>query len=63
MDFLFSKGVVNNHSVHNVFLSFLKVVPSERTSIATRVAIVDNIELVIQMGGHTLRVVLLDTNA
>jgi hypothetical protein len=39
------------------------VVPSERTSIATRVAIVDNIESTIQVGGHTPRVVLFDTGA
>ncbi len=37
--------------------------PSERTSIATGVAIVDNTELAIQVGGHTPRVVLLDTGA
>ncbi len=39
------------------------MVPSERTSIATRVAIVNNIELAIQVGGHTPRVVLLDIGA
>jgi len=39
------------------------VVPSEKTSIATRVAIVDNIKLAIQVGGHTPKVVLLDTSA
>jgi hypothetical protein len=32
---------------------------SERTSIATKVAIVDNTELIIQVGGHTPRVVLI----
>ncbi len=36
---------------------------SERTSIAIRVAIVINIELAIQVGGHTPRVVLLDIGA
>ncbi len=36
------------------------MVPNERTSIAIGVAIVDNIELVIQVGGHTPRVLLLD---
>jgi hypothetical protein len=40
-----------------------KVVFSERTSIATIVAIVNNTELTIQAGGHTPRVVLLDTSA
>jgi hypothetical protein len=35
----------------------------ERTSIATKVAIVDNTKSAIQVGGHTPRVVLLDTNA
>ncbi len=34
--------------------------PNERTSIATRVAIVDNIELIIQVGGYTPRVVFID---
>jgi hypothetical protein len=43
--------------------SFPKVVPSERTSIATRVAIVDNTKSTIQVGGHTPKVVLLDTCA
>ncbi len=37
--------------------------PSEKTSIATGVAIIDNIGSVIQLGGHTPRVVLLDTGA
>jgi len=63
MDLLFSKGVVDNYSLHKVFHSFSKVVLSERTSIATKVAIVDNIESVIQVGGHTLRVIFLDTCA
>jgi hypothetical protein len=39
------------------------VVPNERNSITTGVAIVDNIESTIQVGGHTPRVVLLDTGA
>jgi hypothetical protein len=39
------------------------VVPNEITSISTRVAIVDNIELKIQEGGHTPKVVLLDMGA
>jgi hypothetical protein len=39
------------------------VVPNERTSIATGIAIVDNTELAIQVGGHTPRVVLLNTGA
>jgi hypothetical protein len=63
VDLLFSKGVVDSHYLHKVFHSFSKVVLNEKTSITTRVAIVDNIELVIQMGGHTPRVVLLDTCA
>jgi hypothetical protein len=46
-----------------MFHSFLKVVPSEKTSIATGVAIVNNIELAIQVGGHTPKVILLDTSA
>jgi hypothetical protein len=63
MDLLFSKGVVDSHSLHKVSHSFPKVVPSERTSIATRVAIVDNTGSTIQVGGHTPRVVLFDTGA
>jgi len=42
VDLLLSKGVVDSHSLHKVFHSFLKVVPSEKTSIATGVTIVDN---------------------
>jgi hypothetical protein len=63
VDLLLNKGVVDSHSLHQVFHSFLKVVPSERTSIATRVAILDNTGSVIQVGGHTPRVVLLDIGA
>ncbi len=63
VDLLLSKGVVDSHSLHKVSRSFPKVVPSERTSIATGVAIVDNTGSAIQVGGHTLRVVLLDTSA
>jgi hypothetical protein len=63
VDLLLSKGVVDSHSLHKVSHSFPKVVPSERTSIATGVAIVDNTRPAIQVGGHTPRVVLLDTGA
>jgi len=63
VDLLFSKGVVDSHSLHKVFHSFPKVVPNERTSIATGVAIVDNTRSAIQVGGHTPRMVLLDTGA
>ncbi len=63
MDLLLNKGVVDNHSLHKVFHPFPNVVPSEWTSIATRVTIVDNIESTIQVGGHTPKVVLLDTSA
>jgi hypothetical protein len=63
VDLLLSKGVMNSHFFHKVFHSFSKVVPNERTSIVTKVAIVNNIESVIQVGGHTLKVVLLDTSA
>jgi len=63
VDLLLSNDVVDSHSLHKVSHSFPKVVPSERTSIATRVAIVDNTSPVIQVGGHTPRVVLLDTGA
>jgi len=61
VDLLFSEGVVENHFFHKVSHSFPKVVPSERTSITTRVAIVDNTKSVIQMGGHRPKVVFLDT--
>jgi hypothetical protein len=63
VDLLLSKGVVNNHSLHKVSHLFPKVVPNERTSIATRVAIVNNTKLTIQVRGHTPRVVLLDTSS
>jgi hypothetical protein len=63
VDLLLSKGVVDSHSFHKVFHSFPKVVLSERTSIATGVAIVDNTGSAIHVEGHTPRVVLLDTGA
>ncbi len=63
MNLLLSKGVVDSHSLHKVSHSFSKVVPSERTSIATGVVIVDNIESAIHVGGHTPRVVFLDIGA
>jgi hypothetical protein len=47
VDLLFNKNVVDSHSLHKVSHSFLKVVPSERTSIAIKVAIVDNTKLAI----------------
>jgi len=47
VDLLFNKGVVDSYSLHKVFHSFSKVVPSERTSIANGVSIVDN------LGGRT----------
>jgi hypothetical protein len=34
VNLLFNKGVVDSHSLHKIFHSFSKVVPSERTSIA-----------------------------
>ncbi len=61
MDLLLSKGVADSHSFHKVFHSFPKVVPNERTSIANKVAILNNIESTIQVEGHTPKVVLLDT--
>jgi len=63
VDLLFGKGVVDNHSLHKISHSFPKVVPSERTSITTGVAIVNNTESIIQVGGHTPKVVLLDIGA
>ncbi len=47
VDLLLSKGVVDSHSLHKVFHSFSKVVPNERTSIGTRVSIINNTESVI----------------
>jgi len=47
VNLLLNKGVVDNHSLHKVYHSFSKVVPSERTSIATKVAIIDNLESTI----------------
>ncbi len=63
VDLLLNKGVVDNHYLHNVSHSFSKVMPSERTSITTKVAIVDNSKSTIHVGGHTPRVVLLDIGA
>jgi hypothetical protein len=63
LDLLFSKGVVDIHSLHKVSHSFPKVVPSERTSIAIGIAIVNNIKSAIQAGRHTPKVVFLDTGA
>jgi hypothetical protein len=47
VDLLLSKGAVDSHSLDKVSHSFTKVVPSERTSIAIRIAIVNNIESII----------------
>ncbi len=47
VNLLLNKGVVDSHSLHKVSHSFLKVMPSEKTSIATRVAIVNNTGLAI----------------
>jgi hypothetical protein len=63
VDLLFNKGVVDNHSLQNVSHSFPKVVPIERTSIATGVTFVDNTKSTIQVGGHTPKVVFLDIGA
>jgi len=63
VDLLLNKSVVDSHSFHKVSHSFPKVVPSEKTSITTGVAIVDYTRLTIQVGRHTPRVVLLDTGA
>jgi hypothetical protein len=47
VDMLINKRVVDSDSFHKVSHSFPKVVPSDKTSIATRVAIVDNTQLAI----------------
>jgi hypothetical protein len=63
VDLLFSKVVLDNHSLHKFFHSFPKLMLSERTSIATGVAIVNNTKLTIQVGGHTPKMVFLDIGA
>jgi hypothetical protein len=63
VDLLLSKGVMDSHSLHKVSHSFSKVVPNERTSITIGVAIVNNTELAIQVGGHTSRIIFLDIGA
>jgi hypothetical protein len=63
VDLLLNKGVVDNHSLHKVSHSFSKVMLSEKTSIATRVAIVNNTKSTIHVGGHTPKVVFLDIGA
>jgi hypothetical protein len=63
VDLLFSKSIVDNHFFHKIFHSFLKVVLSERTSITIGIAIIDNTKSTIRVGGHTPRMVLLDTSA
>jgi hypothetical protein len=63
VDLLLSKGVVDSHSLHKISHSFPKVVPNKRTSIATGIAIDNNTRPTIQVGGHTPKVVLLDTGA
>jgi hypothetical protein len=47
VDLLFNKCIMDNHFFYKVFHSFSEVVPSERTSVATKVAIVDNTESTI----------------
>jgi hypothetical protein len=63
VNLLLNNGVVESHSLHKVSHSFPKVVPSEKTSITTGIAIIDNTKSLIQVGGHTPKVVLLDTGA
>jgi hypothetical protein len=48
VDLLLNKGIVDSYFFHKVSHSFPKVVPSEKTSITTGVAIVDNTESVIK---------------
>jgi hypothetical protein len=62
-DLLLNEGVVDSHSLYKVSHSFSKVVHTKKTSITIKVAIVDNIESIIQVRGHTPRVVLLDIGA
>ncbi len=60
MDLLLNKGVVDNHYLHKVSHSFLKLVLSERTSITIGIAIVNNTKSTIQLRGHKPKVVLFD---
>jgi hypothetical protein len=60
---LFNRSVMDSHFLHKVSHLFLKVVPTEITSIATEVAIIDNTKPAIQVGGHTPKVVFRDTGA
>jgi hypothetical protein len=63
VDLLLNKSIVDSHSLHSVSHSFSKVVLSEKTSLATIIAIVDNTKSAIQVGGHTPSVVFLDIGA
>ncbi len=63
VDLLFNKSVVDSHFLQKVSHSFLKVAPSERTSIATGVTIIDNTKSTIHVGRHTPRMVFHDTGA
>ncbi len=47
MDLLLSKSIMDSHSFRKVSHSFSKVVPNERTSIAIRIAIINNTKSVI----------------
>jgi hypothetical protein len=47
VDLLFSKGIMDSHSLHKVSHSYPKVVLSERTSITIGIAIIDNIKSTI----------------
>jgi hypothetical protein len=49
VDLLLNKSVVDNYSLHKVSHSFSKVVPNEKTSIAIKIAIVNEIESTIQV--------------
>jgi hypothetical protein len=63
MDLLLRKSVMDSHSLHKVSHSFPKVMPSETTSITTKVTIVDNTKLAMQVRGHRSKVIFLDTGA
>jgi hypothetical protein len=54
---------MDSHSFDRDSHSFPKVVPSEKTSITTGVAIIDNIKSIIQVGGHTPRMIFFDIGA
>jgi hypothetical protein len=63
MDLVLIKGIMDTHFLHKFSHSFPKVVPNEKTSITTKIAIVDNTGSTIQVGRHIPKLILFDTGA